>query len=402
MIQTSKEKISKDNNAVVLCLILFLMNSFLGWLFLSLYLFSNIGKKNILLIWSFVTIFFVSLYNATKIPENDLDWYVDYYLAADKMSFNNYLTMLDGGKERLYQVLVYGIHFIGGQNFHIYIFLISLISYICLLRTLYIMKEQLKLSNGAFVGAIGFLCFFPYTFTMSVHIVRQFLASSLIIWLLYEYNYGIQKKYILFFAAATIFIHSSAIFILPFSLIKQITKPISKKNIWIYIIVIMGILSISYIGGQILAISTSDSAASYIAGKMANGTTYETTLPLYQLAFSVFLVIGGYVSIYYHGKKMKTNGASLLILHISTILLIFILANTENPEIQLRCNFFFWTYASLFVSIFLASYNIQLKKNILFFLMLFLFWNIYNTSLSQWTYTCSSDYYLYPIFMYFY
>lgn len=389
-------------NEVVPILMLFLVNCFLGWTLFTLYLCKNINKKNILLIWSLLTIIFISLYNATKIPENDLEWYVDYYLAAEKMSFENYLTMLNGGKEQLYQVLVYGIYLIGGRNFHIYIFSISFISYICLLRTLYIMKKQLKMSNGAFVGAVGFLCFFPYTFAISVHIVRQVLASSIIIWLLFEYYSGSHKKRFLFFALATIFIHTSAIFILPFFFIKQITKPLSKKNIWLYISIVLIIFSISYIGGQLMAIATSDSAAGYIANKMANGTTFDTTLPLSHLLLSVFFVIGGYISIYNHRNKMQTNVASSLILHIATILLIFILANANNPELQLRCNFFFWTYASLFVLIYLVSYDIRLSQTMLLLLVLFIFWNIYNTYLSQWIYTCSSYYYLYPFFLYFY
>ena len=97
-------------NIVLLFLMIFVVNSLVGWGLLTIYILNNINKKKEVLIWSWVTIIFISLYNATKIPENDLSWYVDFYLAANKTSFKNYLSMLTGGKEQLCQVLA-AVHF---------------------------------------------------------------------------------------------------------------------------------------------------------------------------------------------------------------------------------------------------------------------------------------------------
>lgn len=389
-------------NIILLFLMIFIVNSLIGWVMLTIYILSNINDSRKVIIWSVLTIIFISLFNATKVPENDLSWYVDFYLAANKTSFKNYLGMLTGGKEQLYQILVYGIHLIGGKNYHIYIFIMSMISYSCLLRTLNIMKKQLGLTNMEFFGAVSFLCFFPYTYAISVHIVRQVLASSIIIWLLFEYYCGIKKKWILIFAVSTIFIHTSAIFILPFFFIKQIIKPITKKNFYLYLLIVIVIFSVSFIGGKLLSVASSGSAVGYIVDKMANGTTFETTLPLSQLILSVAFVVGGYVSIYVHRKTLGNNTSCTLLLHISTILLLFILSNSANPELQLRCNFFFWTYASFFISIYLASYRVYPFIILLASLSMFVLWNFYNYGVSQWTYTCSDKYYLYSIFDYFF
>lgn len=168
-----------------------------------------------------------------------------------------------------------------------------------------------------------------------------------------------------------------------------------------YLLIVGAIFSVSFIGGKLLSVASSDSAAGYIANKMANGTSFETTLSLSQLLPSVAFVIVGYVAIYVHKKSLKNNVACTLFLHISTILLLFILSNSANPELQLRCNFFFWTYASIFIAIYLASYKIYPFSILLVSVFLFVFWNIYNSSLSQWTYTCSDDYLGYSIFNYF-
>lgn len=389
-------------NIILLFLMIFIVNSLIGWVMLTIYILSNINDSRKVIIWSVLTIIFISLFNATKVPENDLSWYVDFYLAANKTSFKNYLGMLTGGKEQLYQILVYGIHLIGGKNYHIYIFIMSMISYSCLLRTLNIMKKQLGLTNMEFFGAVSFLCFFPYTYAISVHIVRQVLASSIIIWLLFEYYCGIKKKWILIFAVSTIFIHTSAIFILPFFFIKQIIKPITKKNFYLYLLIVIVIFSVSFIGGKLLSVASSGSAVGYIVDKMVNGTTFETTLPLSQLILSVAFVVGGYVSIYVHRKTLGNNTSCTLLLHISTILLLFILSNSANPELQLRCNFFFWTYASFFISIYLASYRVYPFIILLASLSMFVLWNFYNYGVSQWTYTCSDKYYRYSIFDYFF
>lgn len=388
-------------NIILLFLMIFIVNSLIGWVMLTIYILSNVNNNRKVMIWSILTIIFISLFNATKVPENDLSWYVDFYLSANKTSFKNYLGMLTGGKEQLYQILVYGIHIIGGKNYHIYIFIMSMISYSCLLRTLNIMKKQLGLTNMEFVGAVSFLCFFPYTYAISVHIVRQVLASSIIMWLLFEYYCGMKKKWILIFAVSTIFIHTSAIFILPFFFIKQIIKPITKNNFYLYLLIVLVIFSVSFIGGKLLSVVSSGSAVGYIADKMVNGTTFETTLPLSQLLLSVAFVVGGYVSIYVHRKTLGNNTACTLLLHISTILLLFILSNSANPELQLRCNFFFWTYASFFIAIYLASYRVYPFIILLASLSMFVFWNFYNYGVSQWTYTCSDKYYLYSIFDYF-
>ena len=388
-------------NIILLFLMIFIVNSLIGWVMLTIYILSNVNNNRKVMIWSILTIIFISLFNATKVPENDLSWYVDFYLAANKTSFKNYLGMLTGGKEQLYQILVYGIHIIGGKNYHIYIFIMSMISYSCLLRTLNIMKKQLGLTNMEFVGAVSFLCFFPYTYAISVHIVRQVLASSIIMWLLFEYYCGMKKKWILIFAVSTIFIHTSAIFILPFFFIKQIIKPITKNNFYLYLLIVLVIFSVSFIGGKLLSVVSSGSAVGYIADKMVNGTTFETTLPLSQLLLSVAFVVGGYVSIYVHRKTLGNNTACTLLLHISTILLLFILSNSANPELQLRCNFFFLTYASFFIAIYLASYRVYPFIILLASLSMFVFWNFYNYGVSQWTYTCSDKYYLYSIFDYF-
>lgn len=395
--------IKTNINVLILFLMLFLVNSLLGWLLFTVYILIIHNKGKAVLLWSIVSIIFVSLYNATKIPENDLSWYVDYYLAADKVSFKQYLTMLTGGKEQLYQVLVYGIHFLDANNYHVFIFIISIISYACLLRVLFILKKSLSLSINAFIASVSFLCFFPYTYAISVHIVRQVLASSLILWLLFEYYCGIRKKWLLFGAIATILIHSSAVFILPFFFLKQIGQAINRKNIWMYLFVTCMIFSVSYIGGKLLTLFASDSAAGYIAKKMSDGTTFDTTLPLSQLLFSVCLVVVGYLSLYvYKTKKKIESFPAVMFLHISTILLIFILSNAANPELQLRCNYFFWTYASVFVAIYLSRLKINNFISSLSLVSLFLCWNFYNLYISQWTYTCSEKYFLYSVFHYFY
>ena len=144
--------------------------------------------------WIILTVIFISLYNATKIPENDLEWYCDFYLMAGKTTLSNYLTQLTGNKEQLYQLLVYGLYQIGGNNKNFFIFSISAMAYGFLAKGIQLVCKELRLPPLKIMLVVFFLCFFPYTYAISVLIIRQFLALSIMLFLLAEYYCHERRK----------------------------------------------------------------------------------------------------------------------------------------------------------------------------------------------------------------
>lgn len=379
---------------------LFLANSFLTWFVYTIQMLLNSQKRSHnIIFWSILSIVFISLYNATKIPENDLSWYVDYYLMAENYGLSHYITMLSGGKEPLYQILVYCLHFIGGSNVHFFIFSISLISYLFLLKGLLILRRNSDLSDLEFMLVVFFLCFFPWTFSLSVHLIRQFMALSMALYFLLAYYFYDQKKYIIG-GIVSIFIHSSVIFILPFYF-KGFRKPFNKSNLYLYAIIVTLLLLLSTIGNMMSSLFAGSNTLSHIATKAAYGTTFETSLPFFQLLASIIWTSLVFFSIYVINRTLKTNKLFNVILNFSLILLFFIIFNKNNAEIQLRYNFFYWSLFPFFCAIYLSA--VKLKTGVISVLMVisFAIWNIYNLYLGQWTYTCRNFYFLYPSFWYF-
>lgn len=385
----------------IVFLAIFFCNSFLGWLLCTIQIvFQKKKRSENLIFWSVLSIVFVSLYNATKIPENDLGMYVDLFLRAGYYNLWGYLDQLTGGKEPLYQMIVYFLHLIGGRNSCFFIFSISLISYAFLLRALIVWKNHLNVPETNFMLAVMTLCFFPWTFALSVHIIRQFLALSIFLWAFFSY-YGKDKKIYWLYAFCSVFVHSSVVIFIPLLFIKKIASPIKIKYLYVIAGVVAIFSSIKQLGLIALNYVRSSNTLAHIAQKAADGTHFETTLPLSQLLFSVGLVVLGFIGVYVKKKSLKNSTLVALFLNTSLILLCFILASSHYSEIQLRYNFYFWSFIPFFVLLYVSSIDLKGVFKFAGMFLLFVAWNIYNISLSQWTYTCSYDYFFYPFLYYF-
>lgn len=392
----------RKNNRRTILLILFFINPFWGWIVSALVVFTP-QKNNVknLFMWIIFSILFISLYNATKIPENDLEWYVDFYLSAGNTGFSDYLLMLSGGKEQLYQIIAYAIYLLGGANPHFYIFVISVISYSFLSRALYIYTQSLKISQSATLFCFFMLFFFPYLFALSVHLVRQFLAISIMIYVLvYKGVNGRGTALMWILAFASMFIHTSTALFIPFLFVNQLRYEIGKKNLLLLIFVFVSIVSLKVLALFLLPF-VADNPLTYLAEKAAYGTHFETELPSHQLVFSVLLVTTCFYFCYISKFRLKYFPAVSFFFNISLVLLFFIIMNADQSELQLRYNFCYWLFSPFFFAIYLKGIKCSSSLLGIGCLLLFIFWNIYNIKMSQWTYTCDELYFIYPIFQYF-
>ena len=261
--------------------------------------------------------------------------------------------------------------------------------------------KELRLPPLKIMLVVFFLCFFPYTYAISVLIIRQFLALSIMLFLLAEYYCHERRKILIFFACCTIFIHSSVIILLPFFFLTQISRSINKRSAFLYIAILVLFLQLPLFSQLILPYIGVNPTIRHIIEKAIYGTTFETELPLGQLIFSLILVCLLYFSIYIKNKNLKKYASANYLANISIVILLFILINSQNPEIQLRYNFYFWSFLAFYFIIYLSAFKISDVSVLACMIMLFTSWNIYNIQFSEWTYTCSENYFFYPLFMYF-
>lgn len=373
-------------------------NSFLTWLMLTIHILVVSNKKEKFFVWSIMSILLISLYNATKIPQNDLAWYVEFYNMAGKMPFREYITMLSSGKEQIYQILVWIIYAIFPHNDHFFVFVLSMISYSFLLKGLWICMEYMQLTHYEKILICAILFFFPYLFTISVHIVRQFMAMSIIIYVICEK--ACRNNNLWWLACVGMLIHTSVVFFIPFLFIKQMKESFKMKNIPIYGAIIVGLISLQILAYHLGSLF-SETKMEYLVQKVAQGTTYETTFALSKLLFSIFVTFSVFLSVYKISPNLKKMTYPNFMVNISIILFLFIVFNNEQTELQLRYSMFYWLLLPFLFCIFIKTQRLPSYILIGGSILLFIFWNFYNISLSEWEYTCCKDYYYYPLIYYF-
>lgn len=391
---------SSQNNYIIpsIFVIFFLLNSFLSLIYLTVLLLgSKTYRQKYIIFWGFLVIFFISLYNATKLPENDLEWYVDFYLMAGRISFVDYIGLLTGGKEILYQCFVYFIYWVGGDNEKIFIFVISLCSYIFLFKALFLLAKTLRLCETEIIFCCFVLFFFPYIYALSVHLVRQFLATSIMLYVICKRICEWKINWWLIIVA--ILIHTSTVFFVPFIIWGKFKEKVNFKNGVFYLGGIIFLLFMKYIANFILPFFTG-TFLFYLVNKVALGTTYETTLPMLHLFYSIILVLIDFGIIYIFSIKYGNDPKFVYFFNITFFLLLFIMVNGDQPELQLRYNFNFWLLTPFFFCFFIKAVKINVLLLRISCIFLFLFWNVYNISMSEWNYTCANEYFLYPFYFY--
>ena len=223
---------------VLVGLILFCLNpvaiTFLVFLY---FITSRITHRSFLYLSSFIFAAYISCINATKVPDNDLEMYLDYYKAVNYTDFFTYITFLSQGeaiKEPLFSVLNYILYWIIGSNTKVYIFCISFISYGLLAYSLIKLAFKLELSYKVIIFCICIMMFTPYLFIMSAHLVRQILATSLLFYLLVDTSFYNNKKWWL--VIAMVLIHTTTLFFVVFLFLPILKDRLVGKRLYCVIL----------------------------------------------------------------------------------------------------------------------------------------------------------------------
>jgi len=290
-------------------------------------------------------------------------------------------------------------HILGGNDI-LFVFMLSIISYSCLFSALYKFNKYIGASKIVFITSGMTLGFFPYIFAISIHLVRQFMGFSICLFGIISFmSDRSNRKYLyLLLSCLSVFIHTSSAFILGLFLIPLFRTSINKKNAILFAVFCVCFLSFSQIAQTILPFFA-DTSFAYGLGKLANGTTFQSVLPMIQIVFVSSISILSIFS-FYTNHTMKKNPLAAYVVNTLIFLLIFVLINYRvNIEMAAR-----FLYDIVILVPFVTSIVIYKVKNISLHicgqLILFVFWVYYNQNMSDWTYTCVDYFWLYSTIMY--
>ena len=392
------EKLSKSLiHELLFISLLFAVNSVAGLFIFGVWALSKERKFNTYVLWGVFFALFVSLYNATKIPANDLKMYLNYFHLAGGMPLIKYINIL-GGKDSLYLAYGWFWHLIIKNYDPLFTFIMSLTSYLFFLKGLLVACKSLNLDRVSIFACFSVLFFFPFSFSVSAHILRQTIAFSIMSYVVIEKVFN-KKNYWYLGLVATLF-HSSVFFFMPFLFFNFLYRPLSKKNIVGVAAIIFAIVGVKNLAKIVSSLHLGITAFNFALDRAANGTYFEATLSSFQLAISVILVLMLFVMIYLIKPILRSNASYVFFSNITLLLLLFIVINPDQGELQVRFNIFMWQLTPIFVALYLGASNVSKIIKLCFSLLIFIAWFIYNAHFSPWEYSCSKLFWFYPAFYY--
>ena len=348
--------IKNKNNSqgiILFSLLFFIVQPFFSFFFIFLYgLYIKRITIDFLYFFIFLGACFLSLINVTKLPESDLLNYIEAYEVAKTMPLTEFLIL--NTREPLYYSLVYFLsHFLNfDQTF--FVFLSTFLPYIVFLLALAKLSYFLKLDLNLTVALIAFIIFFPQLFSISAHILRQFTASSIVIYILVSLQISGKRRPLL--ALSAFFIHFSSALIIGLSYIKKTRMLTNSLTYFLYLLFfIISIQIIFFISVFLEEIPVIGIIFSRI--NSLDGASLEA-FSILNFIFVGFVLFIAILNLYFE-KKNNVN-YSWVISNIGIFISVMILIFSVIPGLsELALRFFFYLY---FLIAILLPYSISYVK----------------------------------------
>lgn len=349
-----------------------------------------------------IAIYFAVI-NATKKPSGDQVQYWAAYMNVPKIGFIKsliYIYGLDLGKEiknisgefmnGVYNYIGYYITF---GYYPLYAALLTFTNYILVFLGLFKFAQTLKRPHTPIVCGVLILSFFYLYFQYLLQIQKQFLAQSIMMYVLGSYAVSgkmNKKEWILTICA--IFTHAATTLFLPFLIFKPLHNRLTKPGLLCIgflfsILIIMG----PQLAGSV-ASSMGDSALSYGANRLAR-SEFNNDVEFGLVWSQIFVIALPIAWIVLH--KLWTERKTLtqthaFILNVILLLLLTVVAMFKQPLAQYR--YFMMIFAFMpFVYPFICS-NTQKRDRILKIIAsIMIIWFYYQFDKIVWSYAPEID-----------
>ena len=369
---------------IILSLLLYPLLPFWSIILLSaIFAVNSQYKERIFILYLFLLSLYLGLINATKIPESDLIGYIDIFEDVEYYSFRTYIFL--AGKEPVFFLYNYIIYYLIGGNTSSYIIITSVIAYMFFFCAI---NKFLRLysKNSIIIFSIIIAAFFPQLFSLSAHLIRQFLAASILLYAIVLKLF--YNKKVWFFLLMAVLIHSTTLLFIPLMYLKPLKNKLSVKNGTFILLLIVGVGLFLPTVSEIIVNSVGNNIFTYAFTRVnrANIELEELSVLSFVVLAIIFFIL---ILIQYHKSGEKIRILTPGIIHLANIFLIyaiFIIANLNNTEISLR--FFFFTY--FFFPLIVPLSFLMVKNNLIFIKELisvaFIIFFIYKLKYGAWEY----------------
>lgn len=349
-----------------------------------------------------IAVYFATI-NSTKAPSGDQVQYYAAYMNVPQMGFVKslvYIYGLDVGEEAksisgefmngVYNYIGYYITF---GYYPLYAALLTFANYILIFLGLYKFTQTLKKPHIPLVCGVLILSFFYLYFQYLLQIQKQFLAQSIIMYVLGSYALsGKMGKKEWIMTACAIFTHASTTLFLPFLIFKPLRRRLTKIGL-LCLGILFSILII--IGPQLagnLASSMGDSALLYGANRLAQSeinNDMEFGL-VWSQVFVIALPMAWIVLRKLWTERKTLEQSHAFILNVVLLLLLAVVAMFKQPLAQYR--YFMMLFAFMpFIYPFICK-NMQHRDTILKIIAgIMIIWFYYQFDKIVWHYAPEMD-----------
>lgn len=347
---------------------------------------------------------FLGAVNASKMPENDLVWYYEGFLDAGKFGLLEYISTfgINGqGRELAFPLFNYLIYQMVGPNTQFYILIITTLYYGLINLSIFKLCKSLNQPPLVIATAVFLFAIAPNIFSLSAVILRQNLATALIIYIIVE-RFTQQKNHYWLMMLAVL-THASSLFFLALCFMPGIRKRLSLKNAPLFLIIVFGILTYQYLAVIAAGFFSGNSVISYALTRASTGTTYELPpLGVVKILFNTVLLMALLLTIYKIKPSYKGHSGVVAISNIVLLTLFFIISNLNYVELSVRFNFYYLSFFPVIVAIVLSGFPQKTITPLLVsthpaFLVIF----IYGLYTSMWTYAANVEVAYWPLPFYF-
>ncbi len=324
---------------------------------------------------------YLSLVNITKQPESDLAAYLKSFEDAQFLDLGPFLLL--NTREPLYYVSLYGLANLPGVDGHTYVFLSTLVPYLLFGTAVLRVGVALRLERRSLLSLLLFLLFFGQLFSLSAHLLRQFLAASLVMLVLADYAVTGRRRWGL--GLLGMMVHYSSMPLMLLSLLKPHRRYSSALSVLLHMITLTSIYALAV---QVAPLLLDLPVLGIVFQRITNGEGAELeplTLPAMATAV-LFLLVGIYELTRTRGSAQGAQDWSLLLCSV-TICVVVLVSSAQPTLSEIAQRYFFYLYFLIgLVSPFLmarlslsrwAVHGLALLSAPLFF---------YKLANSEWTY----------------
>lgn len=310
--------------------------------------------------------------NSTKVVESDLAEYVSMFENVPNRGYLQTLSFLTDDNrihEVVYGTLVYLLYYVTFGSTGLFVAILSFIIYFFLLISFWGYGRRTSTPYCALVAGILTISFFSQYFSLSAHLIRQLMATSIMMYAILWRDVSFKRYAIWCIVAFNI--HNSMALLILLSAVPFFVRWLSKKQLMLFGGIAFGItLSFMIVASFILERFSGDGDVVSTLSRASSAVGQSDGNEANMLAIMIVTIPMMVISIYAILKK--TIEGSPIYYNMCFAISIFVLNLSFAPLIQYRVFYVLYSFIP-FVLFTTFDHNSGLTKRIYFSIPLFLF-----------------------------